>query len=591
MNIKKEFNLFKKDFARAAALLWLSGKKTLIINVLLQLLLSTLPITSLYCVKLLIENLLKTNVPLQIIVELIVLFGAVQLLTALATQYSSYINTIFQQQLTDHLSIKVLNKAIDVDYEYYENPAYHDNLHLAQQQSIYKAAQILTNFNALLLNSLSLLLLIGFFFTLNSLFGLLFMVLSVPLACIRWYAGYASLRMEQQFAPQERESNYLHQVVTGLSFAKELRVFGFGKSFIAKFHHIRLNIFTQKRDLQLKLMVYSLIAETFEVIAMICIFGLLAKSVWDKTITIALFITYIQGFQRLQNTSRGFLQAIVQVFQQRLFLKDLFAFLQLPSKNSFTKNAPIPDFNKSLSIENVSFTYPQTNKMVLKDISMSCNAGQMIAIVGENGSGKSTLVKLLAKLYSLQTGVIKLNGIAINDINFDTYSDKSVFLFQDFEKYYFSVADNITLGKKTNAQSFEAIQAAARLSGADEFITGLSEGYQTRLGRTFKGSEQLSGGQWQKLALSRIFYKDADLVILDEPTSALDPKAEFNLFNHVKDIAKNKIVILVSHRLYNLKMADHIYVMENGMIAEQGSFDTLIEKEGLFKSLYDLQKL
>jgi len=591
MTFKKNIYILKKDFSYMLQLLWLSGKKTAILNILLQLLLSLLPITTLYFTKLLIEYLVKPSIPLHKIIEVIALFGISQLLLAIVNQYSTYINGLYQQKLTDHLSIRVLNKAITADYEYYENPEYHDNLHLAQQQSVYKASQMLSNFNALLLNSLSLLFLMLFFLTLNSFFGLLFIVLSIPLACIKWYSGYALLKMEQKFAPLEREANYLHQVVTGLSFAKEVRVFDFGKSFIKKFQQIRTHIYQKKKGLQLRLMIYSLVAECAEIIAMALIFGFLAKSVWDKSITIGVFVIYLQGFQRLQTTSRGFLQAIVQVFQQRIFLKDLFSFLNLPVKN-LQGESVFPIVRKGISIKNLSFQYPQTNKMVLNNVSMNCKPGQMVAIVGENGSGKSTLVKLLAKLYAVQAGSISIDDVPINTIDDKAYSSKSTFLFQDFERYFFSVQDNITFGKDPQNESTQKrIEKAATLSGAATFINHLHQGYQTRLGRTFKNSEQLSGGQWQKLALARVFYKEAELVILDEPTSSIDPQAEFELFKHIKEIASNKMVILVSHRLYNLKMANYIYVMHNGSIAEEGNFDELISKRGLFKKLYDLQKL
>ncbi|TDG38042.1 ABC transporter ATP-binding protein [Pedobacter changchengzhani] len=572
-------------------LLWLSGKKTAIINITIQFLLSLLPIATLYCIKLLIEYLVKPEIAFDKIAEIIILFGISQLLFSIVNQYNTYITGLYQQKLTDHLSLQVLDKAIAVDYEYYENPDYHDNLHLAQQQSVYKASQLLSNFNALLLNSLSLLFLLSFFISLNSLFGLLFLLLSVPLACIKWYSGYATLRMEQKFAPLEREANYLHQVVTGLNFAKEVRLFDFGTSFIKKFRAIRSHIYNSKKGLQSKLMIYSLFAEAAEIIVMALIFGFLAKSVWEKTITLSVFVIYLQGFQRLQTTSRGFLQAIVQVFQQRLFLKDLFSFLNLPAKN-LSGSSSFPMVEVGLSIKNLSFKYPQTEKLVLKDVSINCKPGQIIAIVGENGSGKTTLVKLLAKLYTLQTGAIFIDEVSVNEIEEKEYRLKTAFLFQDFERYFFSVQDNITFDKNGGDEDTNArVKKAAISSGADTFIQHLTNGYDTRLGRTFQNSEQLSGGQWQKLALARVFYKDAELVVLDEPTSAIDPEAEFELFKHIKEIALNKMVILVSHRLYNLKMASHIYVMHEGNVAEEGSFDQLIENDGLFKKLYDLQKL
>jgi len=293
----------------------------------------------------------------------------------------------------------------------------------------------------------------------------------------------------------------------------------------------------------------------------------------------------------LQNVSKNFLQSLVQIFQQRLFLKDLFVFFDIAQQHQPTRNLSFPVVQQGLSVNHVSFGYPQTNKIVLHDISIHCKPGKIIAIVGENGSGKSTLVKLLAGLYELQSGSIKIDEIPLKDIDKSSFRNNTIFVFQDFEKYFFTVEENIALGEDGTTNRSANIEKAATLSGAHEFITKLSKGYKTRMGRIFEGSEQLSGGQWQKLALARIFYKDAQLVVLDEPTSALDATAEFELYENVKEHLKDKMIILISHRLYNLKIADHIYMMQNGSIEEEGSFKELIGKEGTFKKMYDAQKL
>lgn len=553
--------------------------------------LAFLPVASLYFIKELIEAVEKGNKPFSETVPILIAFGAIQLLLAMVAQYASYINTMHQQTLTDYLSERVLNKAINVEYAYYENPVYHDTLHLAQQQSLFRATTLLNNFSSLLQSSLSMVFLIIFFFSLHSLFALLFMVLSIPLTIINWYSGYALARLEREFAPLEREAHYLHQTLTGVGYAKEVRVFGFGSSFIKKFNTIRHYIHQQKKKLHIKLTWYSLAGEAAEIIVMTFVFGVLAKYAWEKTITIGVFVIYIQGFQRLQNTSKSFMQSLVQIFQQRIFLKDLFAFFDIKINPATLGSVAFPRPARDLRVKNVSFTYPQTNKQVLHNVSIECRPGKIIAIVGENGSGKSTLVKLLARLYSLQSGSITLNDENIGDIQIADFRDQSIFLFQDFEKYFLTIEENIALGEDEITRSSEAIQQAAKLSGAHSFVMKLAKGYKTRMGRLFKESEQISGGQWQKLALARMFYKNAQLVILDEPTSALDATAEFELFNNIKERFKDKMVILITHRLYNLKIADYVYVMQGGEIAEEGSFVRLVNKDGIFKSMYDAQKL
>lgn len=558
------------------------------LNMALQGLMALLPIVSLYFMKLLLEAIGDRHRAFETIIPIIIAFGGIQFLSSLAGQYAGYINTIYQEKLTDFLSSEVLTKAVNVSYEYYENPAYHDTLHLAQQQSVSRVSQLFSNFNAIVVNTITLVGLIGFFITMHSLFALFFMLLSIPLAVVKWYSGVALLKLDRQFVPLEREAGYLHQTLTGISAAKEVRVFGFGHAFIEKFRKIRKHIHKEKRKLNYRFTVYSLGSEAFEIIVMGIVFGVLAKQTWVGAITVASFVIYIQGFQRLQSASKSFLQAWVQLFQQRLFLQNIFAFFDIKTAGQET-SLSYPDTGAGLVINNLSFTYPLSTRVALNKVSLKCEPGKIIAIVGENGCGKSTLVKLLARLYDVQDGTIHLNDEPLDAINLPEFRKNSIFLFQDFEKYFFTIEENIAIGEDEFDPT--AVQSAAVLSGAHPFISTLRSAYKTRMGRMFTGSEQLSGGQWQKLALARIFYKKAQLVVLDEPTSALDANAEFEVYKNVKEQLKDKMVILITHRLYNLKIADYIYLMHGGSVIEEGSLETLITRNGVFKKMYDAQQL
>jgi ATP-binding cassette subfamily B protein len=592
--MNKFFSIFRfpfADFKRALLMLWEADKKLALIHFLLQLLQALLPVLTLYFIKELVEFVTaNTNTrPFSDLIPIIIWFGLAQLLLTLASQWSAYTNNVYQQKLTDHLSEQVLKKAVEVDYQYYENPEYHDTLHLAQLQSNYKMPLLLSGISTLVVNLFTLLGIAVFFFTIQSTFALLFILLSLPLTIIKWYYGFELFRLEAKFAPLEREANYLHRVVTDVNYAKEARVFGFGSSFIKKFKTIRRHIGDQKKGVHLKLTWYSILAETLEVLVMVFIFGLLAQQTWQKLITVGAFVIYIQGFQRLQGSSRSFMQALVQVFQLRHFLKDLFAFLDIKPRYLIAGASAFPKSGGVLSINNISFSYPKSQKQALKSINLQCKPGEIIAIVGENGSGKSTLVKLLANLYPLQEGHIKIADTDLHDLDIHDFRKRSLFLFQDFEKYFFSVSENIALGEEDVKQ--EKMEKAAMLSGAASFIKLMPNGYKTRMGTIFNESVQLSGGQWQKLVLSRVFYKEASLIILDEPTSALDPLAEGELFRNLKEHLGDKMIILVSHRLYNLKIADYIYMMKDGEIVQEGKFDELVDKGGEFKRMYQAQKI
>ena len=580
-----------KNIRRSVGLLWHTSKPLSLLCLALHVVQALLPVVSLYLIKILVEGVTNKQ-PFSKIVPVIIYFLISQLALALAQQYANYIVTIFQPKVTDYLSKQVLDKAVKVEYSYYENPAYHDNLHLAQQQSLYKAGMLLTSFTAFITSGFSLLFLLLLFISMQSFFALLFIAFSLPLALIKWYYGIAIMQQERKLAPLERESNYLHHVLTGVSFAKETRVFGFGAFFIDKFVNIRTSIRLQKQQLNKRLTNYSLIAEAAEIIAMAVIFAMLAKQSLAGAITLGLFVVYIQGFQSLQNNSKNFLQSIVQILQQRVFLQDLFLFLDIPVNQPVNHKNPFPVTQSGLVISNLNFKYDAEGKQVLHNISLQCKPGQIIAIVGQNGSGKSTLIKLLAGLYTANQGLIQFDGTDLADIDEHQYKAKAVFLFQDFEKYFFTIEENIVLGRPNNNKTANDLQAAAQSAGADQLIAKLPKGFQTRMGRIFEGSAQLSGGEWQKIALARVFYReDAQLIVLDEPTSALDAPAEYEIFKQIKAIAANKMVILITHRLYNLKMADYLYVMQDGAIAEEGSFDELIVKNGVFTQLYNMQQL
>ncbi len=589
----KNFNLkeLKKNIQRSLLLLWQASKRLAILSFALHILQAFLPVISLYFIKTLVEKV-TAKLPFSEILPAIILFLGAQLLLAVTQQCATYVSTIFQLKLTDFLSQKVLDKAVQVDYNYYENPDYHDSLHLAQQQSLYRASMLLTSYNTFITSGFALLFLLLLFISVQSYFAILFIAFSLPLAIIKWYFGIATMQQERKLAPLEREANYLHYTLTGVSPAKEVRVFNFGKFFIEKFINIRHYIRLQKQQLHKRLTRYSLIAESAEIVAMAIIFALLAKEAVAGAITLGLFVIYIQGFQSLQNNSKNFLQSVVQILQQRIFLQDLFAFLDIKIINNNHHTLPFPSTDNNLSVSNISFRYTPDGREVLQNVSLTCNKGQIIAIVGENGSGKSTLIKILARLYEQKSGTIHFGNTELQHIDIPSYRQHTVFLFQDFEKYFFTVEENIVLGASATQKTIDDVKNAAVLSGADKFISKLSKGYQTRMGRTFHESEQLSGGQWQKLALARVFYRDdASLIVLDEPTSALDAQAEFEIFTQIKNLAKDKMVILITHRLYNLKIADYLYVMDEGRIIEEGTFDELVNKNGAFTRLYNMQQL
>lgn len=552
---------------------------------------SIFPLVQLYLVKELIDLIGQPAPTTSEIILLVSLFAGLQLASGSLNQYTNHIEQLFSQEVADAFALRIIAKASKVEYAHFENPDFHNSLHLAQQQARFRITQLLPAINASVSNAMSLIFLVVFFVSIKAYFFIAIFVLAIPITLNKWLQGKRSTDLEFKLASKERESGYLFQLMTGIQWAKELRTFHFGKAFQDRFRLLRKEINLEKFLIQKKSLQQNMLAEFFEVIALGLTIGYLAIKTVAKSIGLGTFVLYLQGIQRMQTSSKAFFQSLLQVFQLRSFVKDLYGFFELSEGQKKYTEQLFPEQLDTLRIESLSFGYPNQTHPIISGINFEASRGQIIAIVGENGSGKSTLVKLLAGFYTEYQGSIQLNGVNIRNIQQDAFYRQTCFFFQDYEKYFLTAGQNIHFEYNITNLIEKKASEAGQTSGASTFIEKLAKGYQTKMGSIFEGSEQLSGGQWQKLALARVFYKDAQLVVLDEPSSALDAFAELNLYEKIKTELRDKIVILISHRLYNLKIADKIHVMQDGKIVQSGKFDQLIVEDGLFRSMYEKQRI
>lgn len=541
------------------------------------------PLIQIYLIKLIIDQLTTKSTLDNRFFALILIFGAIQLLNNIISQFSSAWETGLQQEVSDQFANRIISKTSKLEYSVLEEPSFQNTLFLAQQQARFRVNQLLPALYNGFSSTISILFLVALFVGLKAYFFLVILVFALPISLNKWLMGKKTTDLEFKLAPKERESNYLFQVLTGLPWAKEKRTFDFNHNFQEQFQQLRAWIAREKYRIQLDGIKKGSIIETIEVAATIGIIYYLARNTINGYMGLGLFILYLQGIQRLQSSSKLFFQSLLQLFQLRIFLGDLYAFLALNERNCNSAEKEEQEINV-LSIENLFFRYPHQHTDVLKNINLKARKGELIAIVGENGSGKSTLVKILAGLYHPYKGSIICDGD-------DSKLPIGTFLFQDFQQYQYNVENNIHFSLTPSENETKAAMTASSISMADEFVNKLSKGYQSNLGNLHEGSTQLSGGQWQKIALARIFYQKNNLVVLDEPSSALDAIAELNLYENIKKVLSDKMVILISHRLYNLKMADQIYVLQNGQIVDQGNFQELIARDGLFRSMYEKQKI
>ncbi len=386
-------------------------------------------------------------------------------------------------------------------------------------------------------------------------------------------------------------SDELDNYVTNHSYAKELRIFSFGSYFIELYQKLQKKIFNQRNQLQYVYMQKSMLITFFEVLFVTAFYLILISKSIGGAITVGGLIIYFQAFQRLQTSVNGIFKSGTSLFQNQLYLQEIVKYLSLPGRYEKVATAKKELINDGFNIDisNLYFKYPNTSKDVLKDINLHFEKGKFIAVVGENGSGKSTLLKLLCGLYNTDRGGIYFGGINANTLSTSFFSTHISVVFQDFGKYYMTVEDNIALG--LNRADPERLEKAMHDATGSDILVSLQSGMQTTLGRTHKLGEELSGGQWQKIAIARALYKKHQILILDEPTSAIDPLAELKFFSKVKQEIEDKIVILITHRLHNLKLADHVYVMYKGEVGESGTFESLMEQKGYFYRYYQAQQL
>jgi ATP-binding cassette subfamily B protein len=434
--------------------------------------------------------------------------------------------------------------------------------------------------------------------TLVSLLGLLlqFNVAIVPLLFFTalpsfWtsivYSGrrFWMTRMETESG---RVSNYIQQVLTNPEFAKEVRLFNLGQHLLGQWQDIRLD-FNRKSA-----------AIASEYTRMRGISGVLVDGgfylayIWTLIKTIAGqisvgdFTMYTGAFSQAQQVLPAILENIARVYESNLYVSQYFDFLSLQPQ---VTNAPRPQsfpqpIKQGLSIKNVSFTYSGASKPTLSNLNLEVKPGESIALVGLNGAGKTTLLKLITRLYDVDSGAIAIDGISLSEIKLSELHQNIGVLNQDFARYQLSVRDNIGFGNLTQRENQSRIEQAARDSGADRVIDTLIEGYQTRLGKMFKGGVDLSGGQWQKIGMARAFMTDAPILILDEPTAALDAIAEYELFEKFRTLTKGKMTFFVSHRFSTVQLADRIVVLENSKIVEVGSHQELMTQNGLYAEMF-----
>jgi len=582
---------------RAVEIAWRASPRWMIANISLLILQGLLPLLVLYLLKLTVDAvvLLTTHPGTQEgFTHPAILFG----LTTLATVIESIcrasaqlVGDTYKHLVADHMQKLVHKKSVAVDLSFYENPTHHNTLYRAQQEAPFRPILILEHCLDIFQNLITLVAIATIVFLLSKTVCLLSLAASVPTILIRLRFARDIHQWQRDRTPEERRARYCDWLLTGDQFAKEVRLLDLSATLIKRFDRLKEKLRTERFSIQYLRFRSQLIGESCATFAF---FGCLAYFAWRTTQggwTIGDLVMCFQAFQRGWAAVQKLMQGVAALYEDNLYLSDLFKFLDVqPNLIEASKTTPVPrPICSGITFQHVSFRYPSAQDSVLEDIDLHIDSGKVVAFVGANGTGKSTLVKLLCRLYDPSAGTIKIDGIDLRDLSTSDLRRNVSVVFQDFVRFNATALENIWFGDIQKSQDDIFLYQVAQETGADNVISQLPSGYSTTLGTWFDEGRELSGGEWQKIALARAFFRDAQIVVLDEPTSSLDANTEYRLFSRFRDIVGDRIAILISHRFSTVKMADYIFVLKNGRVAEHGTHDQLITTRGNYSSLYYTQ--
>ena len=597
-NQVREFWESLHNTPEAFHLVWSASRLAAMVGVSLTLVAAILPAAQAWVGKLIIDAIVYATkqgmepvAGLRYVMQYLVLEFALVLISSLSGQARNLFNRILQLQLTNYVNNLIFHKAINLDLQFFEDPVFYNTLQNARRQADSSALNIVNSTLQMVQQVITLVSLVVLLVRFSPWLAVIVFVSAIPSFLSQSQYAERAFRVVSRRAPESRLLNYLETLLTSSDTVKEIKLFGLGEPLLKRYQKLFMQFYLEDRAIAVRRTIAGL---GWGLLSNLAYYGSYA---WIVLRTITALITlgdmtmFLAIIRQSQSSIRSLLDSLNLVYESNLYLDNLMTYLELkPLLVSPVKGliAPTPIL-KGIEFRHVSFCYPGSDIYVLRDINLIIQPGERIALVGLNGSGKTTLIKLLTRLYDPTDGQILLDGIDLRKYNLKSLHQIFGVIFQDFVHYQFTVRENIGFGQVDALDDLARIKEAADQGGANQIIENLPQGYETMLGRRWEKGQELSGGQWQKIALARAFMRKAEVLVLDEPTSALDAEAEYEVFQRFGELIEGRTAVLISHRFSTVRMADRIVVLSEGKIIELGSHAELIKLDGAYARLFNLQ--
>ncbi|HEX8544227.1 MAG TPA: ABC transporter ATP-binding protein [Pseudomonas sp.] len=598
MPVVSRFAAFFDQARRALGLVWTTSRGLSLGLVIATLLAGVLPALAAFLGQRIVDAVVAAmqlhadtgNAPLWPVLRYVLMEAGVLGLLAGTQRALSVQQSLLRVQLGQQVNTLILEKAQTLSLSQFEDSEFYDKLVRVRREASTRPLALVTKSLGLTQNLISLIsfavLLVHF-----SPWALLILVLgALPVFFAEAHFSGDAFRLFTRRAPESRQQNYIETLLSHETYIKEVKLFGFGPLLLQRYRDTFARLYAEDRRLTLRRDGWGFLLGLLGTAAFYLAYAWVVVDAVHGLITLGQMTMYLVLFKQGQGAVSSSLSAISGLYEDGLYLADLYEYLGQPvtvEVGGVTEGALPGD---GLRFEGVSFTYPGSSHTTLENIDLHLAPGRSVALVGENGSGKTTLIKLLTRLYRPNQGRILLDGSDLNDWNEDALRRRIGVIFQDYIRYQFIVGENLGVGDIDAFSEEQRWRDAASQGMAAEFIERLDKGYATQLGRWFAGGQELSGGQWQKIALSRAYMRrNADILILDEPTAALDAGAEAAVFEHFREYAKGRMTLLISHRFSSVRNADHIVVLDQGRVLERGDHASLVAAGGRYATLFDLQ--